>query len=515
MPYNTRRKSISLPSLGIHLPVTNAARAAAKTLSLALNTNNTTNTNTHAGDSTNSHRAGISTATITDTTGSSSAVDKDTDLETSSLHTSSSSSPTSSSFSLSSSITTASPASPTTPTSPTFTTPAAMPSKISPKRPAPDAAKAGAVKRIKLRNPSATGSTDQTPPSSPKRLASVENDANADCFAPVNMDGVIDDVVEAVVDLLQNNGNRPLLIKELETNLRLRLRSVQQSANPQAIICSRLSSFMKRPTWLKEKCPIAKELENTHPRRTYYYLTTCPNQPLPDPTSEHFILPRTMATPPISAASGPSAISESLATDHRREMSPSPEIDLDASFDFGIEVPRETPELELDDDFMSPATPNSFAYPRADDYRSHRSHQRGASPPLERDEREFTQTAEGLQKQKNAGNRFMLQPVGQDANTQSDLPTAGMRLTPEMQLFGHQSRQLTLPLYASASPFGASLDTSPDQRSPVSNALKNDELSELVARARFNAQAEIARNDESEPLTLDDLDLFFAQNPLE
>jgi hypothetical protein len=30
MPYNTRRKSLSLPSLGIHLPVTNAARAAAR-----------------------------------------------------------------------------------------------------------------------------------------------------------------------------------------------------------------------------------------------------------------------------------------------------------------------------------------------------------------------------------------------------------------------------------------------------------------------------------------------------
>jgi hypothetical protein len=30
MPYNTRRKSLSLPSLGIHLPVTHASRAAAR-----------------------------------------------------------------------------------------------------------------------------------------------------------------------------------------------------------------------------------------------------------------------------------------------------------------------------------------------------------------------------------------------------------------------------------------------------------------------------------------------------
>lgn len=32
MPYNTRRKSLSLPSLGIHVPVSNAARAAAAAL---------------------------------------------------------------------------------------------------------------------------------------------------------------------------------------------------------------------------------------------------------------------------------------------------------------------------------------------------------------------------------------------------------------------------------------------------------------------------------------------------
>ncbi len=30
MPYDTRRKSLSLPSLGIHLPVSHAARAAAR-----------------------------------------------------------------------------------------------------------------------------------------------------------------------------------------------------------------------------------------------------------------------------------------------------------------------------------------------------------------------------------------------------------------------------------------------------------------------------------------------------
>jgi hypothetical protein len=36
MPYNTRRKSLSLPSLGIHVPVSNAARAAAANRAMAI-----------------------------------------------------------------------------------------------------------------------------------------------------------------------------------------------------------------------------------------------------------------------------------------------------------------------------------------------------------------------------------------------------------------------------------------------------------------------------------------------
>ncbi|WYZ35629.1 hypothetical protein EsH8_X_000276 [Colletotrichum jinshuiense] len=71
----------------------------------------------------------------------------------------------------------------------------------------------------------------------------------------------------------------------------------------------------------------------------------------------------------------------------RRELSPSPEVDLSNSeFD------------DADDDFAMPTTPvgslpNSLRYARS---------QRSASPPLEKDEREFTQTADGLQKRKLA-----------------------------------------------------------------------------------------------------------------
>lgn len=43
MPYNTRRKSLSLPSLGIHIPVTHAARAAAAAAAAAASSASTSN----------------------------------------------------------------------------------------------------------------------------------------------------------------------------------------------------------------------------------------------------------------------------------------------------------------------------------------------------------------------------------------------------------------------------------------------------------------------------------------
>lgn len=174
---------------------------------------------------------------------------------------------------------------------------------------------------------------------------------------------------------------------------------------------------MKRACWsATTKCPLTKELENIHPRRTYYFLTTCPHLPLPDASSVHFIVPRTsIVTPPLSSAASNSEVAEE---ERRRELSPSPEVDLSS------------PEFDdLDDDIPMPGTPISHfstrynRYSRFSRYQGHghghhrsnssyssRNH-RGASPPLEKDEKEFTQTAEGLQKQKHAGSRFLLSPA--------------------------------------------------------------------------------------------------------
>ncbi|CAK7270769.1 hypothetical protein SEPCBS57363_004272 [Sporothrix epigloea] len=249
-----------------------------------------------------------------------------------------------------------------------------------------------------------------TPPQSPKRHVSVEMDDIDE--AEIDMEKVNDDIVEAVIIQLKSTGNRPHLIKEFSAILMYKLKSVQQSANPCAIISSRLASYMKRACWsASQKCPLTKELETIHPRRTYYFLTTCPHLPLPDASSVHFIVPRTsIVTPPLSsAASG----SEATEEERRRELSPSPEVDLSS------------PEFDdFDEDLSAPGTPVAslpHRYPRYSRFSRHHHHRasssyssrnhRGGSPPLEKDEKEFTLTAEGLQKQKHAGKGFLLTPA--------------------------------------------------------------------------------------------------------
>lgn len=176
----------------------------------------------------------------------------------------------------------------------------------------------------------------------------------------------------------------------------------RSSANPCAIISSRLASFLKRTSWTESSpCPIAKELEAVHPRRTYFFLTTSPRQPFPTQPL-FFTLPKpVLATPSITSDeefSFEEAIEEADESDisldveietdllARRAISPSPEIDLSS------------PEFDdVDDDFD---TPPSLLSSRTSLSLDRERRERGTSPPLERDEREFTQTANGLQKRK-------------------------------------------------------------------------------------------------------------------
>ena len=111
-----------------------------------------------------------------------------------------------------------------------------------------------------------------------------------------------------------------------------------------------------------------------HPRRTYFYLTTYEHQPIPEPS--HFPQ-RTIISPSISSAASRSDDD----AERRRELSPSPEIDLSTEFD-------------------GPSSP-AFSSREA-------PHSRAASPPLEKDEKEFTQTARGMQKRQMSGDDVVM-----------------------------------------------------------------------------------------------------------
>ena len=245
----------------------------------------------------------------------------------------------------------------------------------------------------------------------------------------VDLESINDDIVIAVVQQLEKTGNRPHLIKELASVLSNTNGSVKgsvitfafdfdmmtdtrvhRSANPAALISSRLASYMHRTWTALSPCPLAKELIPVHPRKVFYYLTTSPRQEMPSSDSD--ILPpivgggrgksspKRIISPSLSNASqddDPCALEDRK----RAALSPSPEIDL--SFDLD-----ETVYSAISDrapDFPSPpaTTPTSFQTSRSsmgregsDPDRDLGLNRRAESPPLEGDEREFTATARGM-----------------------------------------------------------------------------------------------------------------------
>lgn len=139
---------------------------------------------------------------------------------------------------------------------------------------------------------------------------------------------------------------------------------------------------MKRPCWSAlAPCPLGKELEAVHPRRTYYFLTTFPRMSLPVSSTLQQSQRVSEITPSVSLTDD-SGLDE--LEERRRQLSPSPEIDL----------PR--PDFyDINDDM--PATPMGSLpkyQPRDIGQLPH------DLPPLEKDEREFTQTANTLLKRK-------------------------------------------------------------------------------------------------------------------
>lgn len=139
-----------------------------------------------------------------------------------------------------------------------------------------------------------------------------------------------------------------------------------------------------------------------HPRRTYFYLTTYAHQPIPDPHTNPFPQ-RAIISPSLSSAA---SRSDEADAERRRELSPSPEVDLSS------------PEFD-DEDMVTPPTPTGSFSGRLESVRNTRA----SSPPLEKDEKEFTQTARGMQKRKLSGDDTEMSGVPSDME---DHPTKNL-----------------------------------------------------------------------------------------
>lgn len=153
-------------------------------------------------------------------------------------------------------------------------------------------------------------------------------------------------------------------------------------------------------------CPLAKELIPVHPRRVFFYLTTSPHQPLPD-NSDDIISPTAQITPSVSSASvnqDEDEEEEEAMARERAQLSPSPEVDLSTP-------EYNEDEAQIDDDLsrngsVRPPTPTGSFSARSSlgphdhshnhgHYRLSHNH-RAISPPLDGDEKEFTQTASSV-----------------------------------------------------------------------------------------------------------------------
>lgn len=187
---------------------------------------------------------------------------------------------------------------------------------------------------------------------------------------------------------------------------------IPSSANPSALLSSRLAAYLRRPDWSAlSPCPLGKELIPIHPRKVFYYLTTLPRQDIPADSSD--ILPshlvngfgsggkgsKRIISPSLSNASMDED-SESVEDRKRYALSPSPEIDLSVP-----ELDEDTPGM--DEELNAPPTPAGSFSGRSSLTREGTNgsssgginlvhNHRAASPPLERDEREFSQTASSM-----------------------------------------------------------------------------------------------------------------------
>ncbi|KAJ9503063.1 hypothetical protein LTR99_007063 [Exophiala xenobiotica] len=364
MPYNTRRKSLSLPSLGIHLP----SGSRVHRLSLKATPTSETTQTPPAKKLKRSHDGGEPLSPV--------------------------SSPRSK---------TGSPA-------------------IDLPEPTPLSQRAAA---------------EQTPPPSP-RLHALP-------VRKVDTEGINDDIVIAVIAQLEKTGNRPHLIKDLATILASTNASIAHSANPAALLSSRLSLYLKRPWTALSPCPLAKELIPVHPRKVFFFLTTRPRLPLP--TSSDDILPPSMIKAKIltPSVSEHSQNDDELELDlrQRARFSPSPEVEL-YSPDLDQEDPMQPPSPG--EPFSNRSSLNPDGTPEV-----RRRPNRAPSPPLEADEKGFTETATAVRARGMSLHNLTVKPSVEveEKNTEviEETPEQRQKRDRElgMELFGQSHPGLHVP----------------------------------------------------------------------
>lgn len=248
--------------------------------------------------------------------------------------------------------------------------------------------------------------------SKPKRAAALSPPPSPlrEGESKIDIEGISDEIVVGAIQQLERTGNRPHLVKELSAILATNIPAIERyacanvpssprniansfcrSANPSALISSRLTAYLNRSWPAISPCPLAKDLSPVHPRRLFFYLTTMPAQPLPEhvePIPKH----NRIISPSLSSASAADEEDERYNR-ARAALSPSPEVDLSS------------PELD-DENTDNPQPSNGSFTSRNSLSREHpptsanlAHNRRAASPQLELEERDFKQTANLLHEQ--------------------------------------------------------------------------------------------------------------------
>ncbi|KAL6706547.1 hypothetical protein ACN47E_005303 [Coniothyrium glycines] len=399
MPYNTRRKSLSLPSLGIQLP--GASRSARSPPS--------TSDNPHAAKKQKRSHSGSSASPLT-----------------------------------------------------------------SPPRPL-------ALRFDEQRPRTSAGRVADTPPPSPGGHSGSTK---------VDTQGIDDEIVVGVIEQLEKTGNRPHLLKELATVLSPTIPIVESSANPAAIISSRLATYLKRNWTALSRCPLDKKLVGTHPKRVYYYLSICPHQSIPTDADNAPSAARIISPSLSSAASE----EEDADPRSRARMSPSPELDL-SDYDSADSGP-----------FSSHSHPPTTA--------NIANNRRAQSPPLEKDEREFTQTASFLQQRRKSQEAERARSTSAAAETKQPVDVVMQEVTQSIEETEESAARKNSETAAAL--FGHLDHLSSFQASPNSPALKSTLQIEMPPPSRKRKEVTPDLDDDDdwamrspENIDVDELDDLF------